>query len=130
PLVRHMAVGTGGAHAGTVAVVDRGLELLEHVVAHLVTAGAERLGVGGVHGGVESAPEQHPGQEHCQAQEAQAQVARRCSELPPEREGRRSCAAQQPHCACSERNRVSMSWKPLATSGCALVCTTWHCTQK
>src|SRR5690606_33845087 len=73
PVVRHVAVGTGGAHAGTVAVVDGGLELLEYVVAHLVAAGTERLGVGGVHGGVESTPKQHPGQEPAQGQEAQAQ---------------------------------------------------------
>ena len=43
PVVRHVAVRASGAYAGSVAVVDRGLEFLEHVVLHFVAGRAESL---------------------------------------------------------------------------------------
>jgi hypothetical protein len=43
--------------------VDRALQLDEHVVAHLVAAGAEGLGVGELHRRVERAPEHDAGDE-------------------------------------------------------------------
>ena len=50
------------------------LQLGEDVVAHLVAAGAERLGVGHLHRGVEAAPEHDAADEAAERQEAQAEV--------------------------------------------------------
>ena len=71
PVLGHMAIGTDGAHAGAVAVVDGLLVFLIHVVAHLVTADAELQGIGRFHGGVETAPEEHAGEktDHQQGQQ-------------------------------------------------------------
>jgi hypothetical protein len=64
PLLGHVAVGAGGAHAGAVLVVDGVAVLDVDVVLHLVARDAEGLAVGPFHGGVEAAPEddaQHEG---------------------------------------------------------------------
>src|SRR5690606_28597000 len=123
----------GGAHAGAVAVVDRGLQFLEDVVLHFVAADAEGFGIGRLQRGIETAPEEDAGDEAAECQEPEAEVPRRAAELRPEPGDRIARAAEQPHCARSarsERSTSSMSRKPLATSGCALVWMTWHCTQK
>src|SRR5690606_26133030 len=132
PVVRHVAVRAGGAHARAVAVVDGGLEFLVDVVTHLVAADAELLGVGDLQGGVEAAPEHDAGDEPAQGQEAQAEVdAGRAQGAPP---GFQPPSRAPPpahwRCSISCRSRVSMSTNSLATSGVASVCTTWHCMQK
>src|SRR5690606_37780222 len=130
PVVRNVAVRAGRAHARAVAVVDRGLQLLEDVGLHLVATGAEGLGVGGLQRGVEPAPEHDARDEAAQGQEAQAQVPGRTVEPAPEARGGGAHPMPGPHCARSERSTSSMSLKPLATSGRASVWVTWHWTQK
>jgi hypothetical protein len=56
-----MAVGTDGAHAGAVAVMDGLLVFLIDVVAHLVTADAELQVLVASIAGVESTPEEDAG---------------------------------------------------------------------
>src|SRR3546814_4930497 len=53
PVVRHVAVRAGGAHARTVAEVYGARQLLVDVGLHLVTGDAEGLGVGQLQRGVE-----------------------------------------------------------------------------
>ena len=53
--------------------MDRRFQFGEHVVFHLVTAGAEFLGVGDFECGIEAAPEDDAGDEACQHQHAQAE---------------------------------------------------------
>ena len=83
------------------------------VVAHLVAAGAELLGVGGFQRGVEAAPEDHAGDEAAERQEGEAEVpawpGRRCSRTrtaTPSTAGSRSCAHRlcgaRARCACLE----------------------------
>src|SRR5688572_5546067 len=72
PVVRHVAVGADGAHAAAVGVMDSALELGEDVLARLVAALAERLGVRELHRGVEAAPEHDACDERADHQEAQA----------------------------------------------------------
>src|SRR5690606_3187750 len=60
PFLGHVAVGAGRPYAGAVGVVDGFLVFGIDVVAHLVAGDAEGFGVGGFHGGVEAAPENHP----------------------------------------------------------------------
>ena len=67
-----MAVGTGGPYTRAIGVVDGGLQLLENVVLHLVTTDAESLGVCHLHCRIERSPEDDPGHETAQRQEAQA----------------------------------------------------------
>ena len=69
PLLRHVAVGAYRAHPGAVGVVDGVLVFLVDVVAHLVAADAERLGVGRLHHGVEAAPENDAGGETAEHQD-------------------------------------------------------------
>ena len=57
PVLGHMAVRTGGSHAGAIAVVDGLLVLLVHVVTHLMARDTELHRVGGFHGSVETTPE-------------------------------------------------------------------------
>jgi hypothetical protein len=83
PFVRDVAVGALRAHARPVRVVDRAAELDEHVVAHLVAAGAERLGVGELERGVERAPEHYAGDEPADDEEAEAVVDARAADRPP-----------------------------------------------
>ncbi len=54
-----MAVGTGGPHPGAVGVVDGVLVFAVDVLLHLMTADTEGLGIGGLHGGIEAAPEEN-----------------------------------------------------------------------
>jgi len=63
PVLRHVAVGADGAHAGAVRIVDGLLVLLIDRVAHLVAGDAELQRVGRLHGGVEAAPEDDAGDE-------------------------------------------------------------------
>ncbi|MNZ79167.1 hypothetical protein D3C78_977630 [compost metagenome] len=60
PVLRHVAIGTRRSNSGAVAVMDRLLVLGVNVVAHLMARDAEFFGVGGLHDGVETAPENHP----------------------------------------------------------------------
>ena len=73
PVVRHVAIRAGRPHARAVREMDRALELLEGVGLHLVAAGAEPLGVGGLEDRVEAAPEEDAGQEAAEGQESKAQ---------------------------------------------------------
>src|SRR6185436_15753318 len=83
PFVRHVAVGALRAYARAVGEVDGVLELRERVVAHLVAAGAEGLGIGEFHGGVEAAPEDDAADEPAHREEAQAEVrARPADDFP------------------------------------------------
>src|SRR5215203_4683144 len=70
-------VRAGRAHARAVGEVDRALQLLEDVGLHLVAAHAELLGVGGLQDRVESAPEEHAGDEPAERQEGEAERPRR-----------------------------------------------------
>ena len=54
--------------------MDGLLQLLEHVVVHLVAAGAEALRVGQLERGVEGAPEAHPGDEAAEREKAEAEI--------------------------------------------------------
>jgi hypothetical protein len=66
-----MAVGAHRAHTGAVGVVDGVLGvLLVDVVAHLVAGDAERLAVGVLDDGVETAPEDHA-RDHADKQQRQ-----------------------------------------------------------
>ena len=84
PVVRHVAVRARRAHAGAVGVVDGGLQLREHVVAHLVAAGAERLGVGQLQRGIEAAPEDDAGDEAAEHQKAEAEHRARPAQHVPD----------------------------------------------
>ncbi len=64
PLLRHMAVRADGAHARWIGIMRRLDVVGIHVVAHFVAGGAELQRVGGLHGGVETAPEDDAGDEH------------------------------------------------------------------
>src|SRR5574343_736577 len=70
PVLGHVAVRADRANAGAVGVVDGFLVFLVNGVAHLVAGDAEFKGIGGFHGGVESAPEEDAGNEtdHQQSQ--------------------------------------------------------------
>ena len=126
-----------GAHAGAVGVVDRALELGEHVVAHLVAAGAERLGVGDLHRRVERAPEHDAADEAAERQEAQAEVHAGPADDSSSSASRAfdhgagpahfSLAAAAPPQPLA---RSSTSRKALPTSGRTGSCATWHCMQK
>ena len=72
-VMRHVAVGTGGTHARAVGVVDGRFQFLKDIVAHLVAADAEFLGVGRFQGGVEASPEHDPGQEPADGEKAEAE---------------------------------------------------------
>src|SRR5262245_23043444 len=70
-----MAVGADGTHAAPVRCVDGALVLLVHRVAHLVAADAELERVRSLHGRVEPAPEDDPGDKASPGQ-GQQRVAR------------------------------------------------------
>ncbi|MCY1308883.1 hypothetical protein D9M70_589250 [compost metagenome] len=74
PLVRHMAIRAGRAHPGSVAVVDGVLQFDEHVVTHLMAGDAEFLGIADLQRGVETAPENHPGDKPAEGEKTQAVV--------------------------------------------------------
>ncbi len=74
PLVRYVAIRTGCPYARAVAVVNGILDLHVHVVFHLVTRNAEGLRVGGFQRGVETAPEDDPGDEPAEGQRPQTVV--------------------------------------------------------
>lgn len=57
PIVGNVAVRALCPHTGAIGVVDGAFELGENVGFHFMTTGAERLGVGELHGGVEPTPE-------------------------------------------------------------------------
>ncbi len=59
PVVRHLAVGTGAAHARAIGVLDGGLKFLECLVLHLVAASAERFRIGRLQRRIEAAPEDY-----------------------------------------------------------------------
>src|SRR5262249_51593112 len=63
PVVRNVAVRALGPHARAVGEVNRALELRVDVVAHLVAAGAEDLGIRELERRVERAPEDDAGDE-------------------------------------------------------------------
>ena len=60
------------------------LQLREHVVAHLVAAGAEFLGVGQFQRGVEAAPEDHAGDEAGEHQHAEPEHRARPAQHVPQ----------------------------------------------
>ena len=111
PVVRHVAVGTGRAHPRAVGVVDRRLHLLEDVVAHLVAAGAEGLGVGQLERGVEAAPEDDAHHEAAEGQEPEAVVHARTADRRP------GAGDEAPHQGVPCWITVSTSSKPLPTIG-------------
>jgi hypothetical protein len=63
PVMRNVAIGAAGADAGAIGEVNGRFQFREHIVAHLVAAGAELLAVGQFQRGVEPAPENHAGKE-------------------------------------------------------------------
>src|SRR5690625_734356 len=69
-----MAVRTGGAYTGAVGVVNGGGQLLEGVGLHFVTANAKRLGIGELHGRVETTPENNAGNKATHRYQPQTQV--------------------------------------------------------
>src|SRR5262245_2011553 len=144
PVVRHVTVRTGCAHARAVGEVDRALELLEHVAPHLVARRAEFLRVGELEGGVEGAPEQDAGDEAREHQQAQAEhragPAQDAPKLPREvvgaaEEGRRRLRAlarrhRRVPPGAERASSVSMSTKSLGTGALASYCGTWQEVQK
>ncbi len=83
PVMGHVAIGAGGAHAGAVGIVDGRLQLLKDVVAHLVAADAELFGVGDFHRSIEASPEHDPRQKPTDGQEPEAErPARRREDCP------------------------------------------------
>src|SRR5690606_30206154 len=112
---------------------DRRLEFGEHIVVHLVAAGAELFGVGCLHRGVEPAPEDDPGDKAAERQEAEAVMDARTAERvpigfePAPDLGPDRAKPAALHCVSPS---TSMPRKRFSTSGCASVCTTWHWTQK
>src|SRR5690606_13630331 len=138
PFVRHVTIGTGRAHAGAVAVVDRCPELGERVVAHLVAAHAKLFRVCRFQCGIETAPEQDPADEAAEREEPDPQApARRAERTPPlsgsildlHRGVSRALRRFPPASSCDARSCSSNVWtsrNSLATSGFASVCTTWH----
>ena len=84
PFMGHVAIGAGRPNPGAVGVVDRGLELLEDVVTHLMATGAEGLSIGQFHCGVEAAPEDDAGQKPADGEKAQAEIGTRPVEHGPE----------------------------------------------
>src|SRR3546814_17103884 len=74
PIVRHVAVRAGRAHARAVGEVHRAGQLLIDVVAHLVATDAEAFGVGEPQRGVESAPENHAAAKSAEGEEYQDTV--------------------------------------------------------
>ena len=71
PVVRHMTVRARGAHTRTIAVVNCWLQFNKHVFPHLMTAGAKFFRVGDFQRGIESAPENDPGDKATHGEEAQ-----------------------------------------------------------
>ena len=76
PFVGYVAIRAAGPHAGAVGVVDGVAVLHEHVVLHLVATGAEGLGVGRFHGGVEPAPEDDATEEAHQQDDPEGRLRR------------------------------------------------------
>lgn len=63
PFMGDIAVGTAGANAGAIAVVNGGFQFLEDIVVHFMAAGAKRFRITGFHKGIEAAPEDNVGGE-------------------------------------------------------------------
>src|SRR4029453_7407222 len=78
-----MTVRAHRAHAAAIGIVDRTLRGRKRVIAHLVAARAENLGVGELHRGVESAPEHDSGDESADNEEAEAEVRARAGDDRP-----------------------------------------------
>ena len=120
-----------------VGEVDGGLQLPIHVVAHLVAAGAELLGVGDFERGVEAAPEHDAGDEAAERQEAEAEVAagpaERCARSADAAEHRRRRAVIVVLRRVSVR-RLDARRCPRSVfvdrAASPSVCGTWHCVQK
>src|SRR5689334_2654007 len=126
PFVRHMAVRATRAYARPVIVVHRRLELLEHIGMHLVTRGAERLGVGELKPGIESTPEDDPGDEAGEHQKPQAEyrawpgqdppdLKREQQHAPPERRPRNVSRRHRRPPGSGPFRRESMSAKSFST---------------
>src|SRR5690606_33096775 len=75
---------TDRTDAGAVCVVNGFLVFRVDVVTHLVTGNAELLGVGHLHGRVETAPEDDPADEANQQQYAQRVANARLLEFAPQ----------------------------------------------
>ncbi|MNE30927.1 hypothetical protein D3C80_1244690 [compost metagenome] len=84
PFMRHMAIRTGGAHAGTVGEMHRPGQFLINIRAHLMTGNAEGFLVGHLKRGVEGAPEHHPADEAAKRQEGKAERTGRRRQNSPE----------------------------------------------
>src|SRR3569832_2657250 len=123
--------------------MDGGFELREDVVAHLVTAGAELLRVGDFERRVESAPEDHAGDEPREHQETKAEHRTRPPQHAPKLERELPEPFQtggRPRCIDRGHRRgppglarlssVSMSVKSFSTGAFTSCCGTWHCVQK
>ena len=125
PVMRHVAVRAGGAYARTVGVMRRPLQLLIHIVMHLVAAGAELLGIGHFQRSVETTPEDHAAEKAAERQHAEADMRGRPAGDPPEPEQFRQPPFHEPHLPSS-----FMSVKVFGTSGRASVWVTWQAVQK
>src|SRR4051812_7054442 len=73
PVVWNVAIGTGGAHAGAVGVVNRRFQLCKDIVSHLVAADAELFSVCRFERGVEATPEDDAGEEASDGEKPEAQ---------------------------------------------------------
>ena len=116
PVVRNVAIRAARAYAGAVGEMDRGLQLREHVVAHLVAAGAEFLGVGQFQRGVEAAPEHHAGHEAREHQHAEPEHRARPPQHVPQFDDKRP-QPRQPGPA--RRRRIEPRSSPSSGSGAA-----------
>jgi len=103
--------------------MDGALQLLEHIIAHLMTRDAERLGVGRFERGVEGSPEQNAADETAEREEAEAEIHARPADDSP---GRREPLLQPLHRRRSLLSLpiVDMSSNVFGTKSLASVCCT------
>src|SRR3954454_15049657 len=113
--------------------MDRRFQLREHVVANLVTAGAEFLRVGDLQRRIESAPEDHAGHETGEHEHPEAEHRTRPAQhLPqiacePEKTAPPRRFFRDGHCrppGCVRESSASMSTKSLSTGAFVSCCGT------
>src|SRR5258705_612324 len=143
PVVRDMTIGAARPHAGAIGEMDGRFQFREHIIAHLMAAGAELLGVGQFQRGVEAAPEHHTCNEPRKHQHPEPEHRTRPAQHIPQFDDETPCPYQRgPARLCrvdrthrrppgaARLSMVSISTKSLVTGGVTTFCGTWHSVQK